>query len=114
MSASATNAIGGIGLAEIVERDLSEIKTGLAEMRTELKAVWKRIDEHQALTESVHKLALSMCTATAEVKQLRIDLEAMRKDIDEIKARPTKRWDTAMAAGIAGVISVLISLVFKG
>lgn len=102
------------------DRDMGEIKTALAEMRIEVKSVWKRIDEQHLLTETVHELALSLRDNTGETKQLRRDYDAMQRDhealqaeVNELKARPAKRWDSVVIAVITGVVGIGIGLLSR-
>lgn len=90
-----------------------KIQTDMATLTEQTKGMWKRIDEQKALTESVHKIAMSLEVQSQEMKQMRKEQEKMQVDLEEIKAEPGKKWKTTVAQVtsilIAGILGALVS-----
>lgn len=93
---------------------IMELQKAIAALQQDVKAAFRRIDEHTKLVESVHSLALAVQEHTGELKRLSEHQAAMRADLDELKARPTKRWDTVITAGITGIVAFVVAWFTRG
>lgn len=93
-------------------RELSDLNAAVADLRANVKAAFHRIDEQKALADSVHTLALTMERMLHEQGQL-------RQEVDAMKGKQAKRWETAVTEGIklvvaAGVGALLLRLGLSG
>ena len=79
---------------ELTQHDLN-VEKSIAALTEQMKAAFRRIDEQKELTETVHKMAVSMeYMAQEQARQ--------RKKLEELEAKPGRRWET--------VVGQLISL----
>lgn len=90
------------------EPSLHQVSVDIAEIKRDLKGVWKRIDEQMELTKSVNELTIKVETQGTELKNLVGTLTTLVEDIGEIKQKPAKRWEGL----IAQIISILVAGVF--
>lgn len=96
----------GNGNQDIV-RNLMAMQQDIAGLRSDMKAAFRRIDEQTKLTETVHKLATSVEFMAKEQARMSEEQERQRADIEELRLKPAKRWDSAVAQVIALVIAAV-------
>ena len=94
--------------------DTQEIGAALARQEEQIKGLARRMDNLEKLTESVNKLAISVERLTAQQAATDTQIETLTGDVNEIKAKPAKRWDTVIAAIISALIGAGITLLIKG
>lgn len=83
----------------------------------QIKTAFNRIDELNALTDSVHKLATAIEVMASAQKSTEKKVDALSRDLEEIKGKPAKRWeDTArtvfelVLAAVVGVVLIKMGL----
>ncbi len=79
-----------------------------AALDEKIKAAFIRIDELKELHISVQKLALSVERQTGELARTNERQAAIQTDLNEVKAKPAKRWDAIVMALIGAVVSAVI------
>jgi archaellum component FlaC len=94
--------------------DTQEIGAALARQEEQIKGLARRMDNLEKLTESVNKLAISVERLTAQQAATDTQIETLTGDVNEIKTKPAKRWDTVIAAIISAQIGAGITLQIKG
>lgn len=73
---------------EIVER--------ITAVEQSLKSLHKRQDHSDQLVESIVKMA-------AEIEHMRKDINDVAEKVDDLEAKPAKRWESIIAAVIGAV-----------
>ena len=74
------------------------------------EAVQKTAEEKQKkLTESVHTLALTVRDLTNEQKTLSSSVATVKKDVDELKEKPAKRWESVVTVIITVIVTATIT-----
>ena len=94
--------------------DTQEIGAALARQEEQIKGLARRMDNLEKLTESVNKLAISVERLTAQQAATDTQIETLTGDVNEIKSKPAKRWDTVIAAIISALIGAGITVLIKG
>lgn len=94
-----------------LEAALFEIKQEQVRMGEQIKAALKRIDEQKALTESVHALALSVEKMAITQKQIEKNVEDLSQDVDELKQKPARNWNTVITVGLTAAVTAIVTLV---
>ena len=94
--------------------DIQEIGAALARQEEQIKGLARRMDNLEKLTESVNKLAISVERLTAQQAATDTQIETLTGDMNELKEKPAKRWDTVIAAIISALIGAGITLLIKG
>ena len=94
--------------------EMQEIGAALARQEEQIKGLARRMDNLEQLTESVHDLALSMERLTSQQEETKHQVETLTGDVNEIKDKPAKRWDTLVASIISALVGAGITLLIKG
>lgn len=89
------------------QHDLEQVMIDLARIEEQLKSVFRQLNEQKALTESIHKLATSVEMLTQSQIATEKKVDGLTKDVEEIKAKPAKRWDLVITAIISAVMAFL-------
>lgn len=98
-------------VSEKMERMIVEVKQELAAQKEQIKGVVKRVDEQAKLTESVHELAGSVMLLAQKQEHTVEKLNAVSKDVEELKQKPVKRMDDVWKVVITVVVTAAITLV---
>lgn len=65
--------------------------------------------EHESAV--LHQLATSVAVMAEQMKGLNQNVTTLASEVEEIKEKPVKRYDTIVTAIITGLVSVLIGFV---
>ena len=98
-----------------IERAVVDLQKQMAAAEEQHKTLFRRIDKAEELNESVHSLALSVQKLTDSLTNTNKTVTDLCTDVDELKAKPGKRWETlamdVMKVIVGGVIGfVLVKL----
>lgn len=77
-------------------------------MEEQIKTLFKQQAEIKELTETVQKLAIALEKQTMSLQSTDKKLGEVKADVDEIKSKPSKRWDAIVAAVISGIVCFLL------
>lgn len=94
------------------ETEVQQALVELATQREQIKTLFTRVNEQKTLTESVHKLALSLERLTSAQKSTADKVDDLTSDVDELKNKPAKRWDSAATVAITAIITAVITFIF--
>lgn len=94
--------------------DMQELGTALARQEEQIKGLDRRMDNLEKLTESVNKLAISVERLTSQQATTETQITTLTGDVNELKEKPAKHWETAVAAIISALIGAGITLLIKG
>lgn len=94
--------------------DMQELGTALARQEEQIKGLARRMDNLEKLTESVNKLAISVERLTSQQATTETQITTLTGDVNELKEKPAKHWETAVAAIISALIGAGITLLIKG
>ena len=87
-----------IALDERVTRHTEQIKT-----------CFSQISEIRDLTASVHKLATSVEVIGLEQKNMNGKMDRLAGDLEEIKEKPARRWDTVVTVAVTVIVTALVT-----
>lgn len=93
--------------------DMMTVAEELARQSEQIKSLSDRMGNLEKLTESVNKLAISLERLTAKQSATETQVEHLAEDVETIKDKPAKRWDTAIAAVISAIVGAGIALLIK-
>lgn len=97
------NRVNCVSLArvEALERALSHEK----ELRSRT---------HEKIFDRLGELERGMAMVTTQYTNIAERLASIASDLNDLKEKPGKRWDTIITALITGVVSFVLGLVLKG
>lgn len=91
------------------EQMLNEIIQNQARMDERINALAEQVSDLKSLTETVQRLALTLERQGAALQSTERKVDGVKADVDEIKAKPAKRWDSAVGTIIAVVITAIVT-----
>lgn len=94
------------------ESEIQQVREMLATQKEQIKTLYARVDEQKTLTESVHKLAISLERLTSAQKSTADKVDDLTSDVEELKTKPAKRWDSATTVVITAIITAVITFIF--
>lgn len=80
-----------------------------AKIEEQMKTAFRRIEETQKLTETVHKLATSIELLAQSQKNTEHKVDTLASDVETIKMRPARSWDNVVKVAVTAVISAVIA-----
>lgn len=75
-----------------IEREIGEIKETTGRHAAQIKTLFERVGNLDKLVETVHSIAKSTELLAQNQGTIQKDVQGLRRDMDDIKARPIKRW----------------------
>lgn len=91
------------------EEQLQKILENQVRMDEQIKTLFKQMTDIKALTETVQKLAIALEKQGMALQSTDKKVGEVKADVDEIKAKPAKRWDSAVWLVISVVLTALIT-----
>jgi uncharacterized coiled-coil protein SlyX len=88
---------------------VARLSTDMARVDEQIKTLFKQQAEIKALTETVQKLAMSIERQGLSLKTTDEKLDGVKSDVDELKAKPAKRWETAVGVVLSVIITALVT-----
>lgn len=93
--------------------ELQEVVASIARQDEKINALADRMGNLEKLTESVNKLAISLERLTAKEAAVETRVGEIAQDVDDLKEKPVKRWETVIAAVISALVGAGIALLIK-
>ena len=94
--------------------DMQDLGTALARQEEQIKGLARRMDNLEKLTESVNTLAKSVERLTVQQAATDTQIKTLTGDVDDLKEKPAKRWETVVASIISALIGAGVALLIKG
>lgn len=91
------------------EQMLNEILTTQARMDERINMLSKQVSDLKNLTETVQRLAITLERQGAALQSTERKVDGVKADVDELKAKPGKRWDSAVGTVIAVIITAIVT-----
>ena len=76
-----------------IEREIAENKKQIGALQERVKTLFTRTESQQKLLDTMNSLAMSVQKPALGQDQLTKDVGGLKKDVDQIKDRPRKRWE---------------------
>ena len=92
-------------------RQVLELRESEAATREQLHTIFNRLDRQDAMLETLHTMNTNVAGMAQGMERLGKDVKAVRADVDELKARPGKRWDSVVTVLITAVVTAVATLV---
>lgn len=83
----------------------------LAEVESRSKSNTKRIDKLEHLTEAINNLATSVSLLAQKTEDMDGKLETVSEQVQEIKEKPAKRWNTLVDNIIWAVAAAAVTYI---
>lgn len=73
-----------------------------------------RIKKLEEKHEALSSLATSVAVMAEQMKTMNVSVNALTSKVEEIEAKPGKRWDSVIAAVISAIVAGVIGFVTRG
>lgn len=93
--------------------EMQEVVAAIARQDEQIKSLADRMGNLEKLTDSVNKLAISLERLTAKEAAVETRVGEIAEDVDDLKEKPVKRWETVIAAVISALVGAGIALLIK-
>lgn len=70
-----------------------------------------RIEKLETEHETLHSLATSVAVMAEQLKQMNKSVSALTNEVEEMKVKPAKRWDSLVEKILLGVVAALLGFV---
>ena len=80
----------------------------LATLRSEVSAIFHRMDEQLTIARAVYDLAADMKVARQSIDILTNGQEKIAQDVEELKSKPGRRWESITLTSVITLISAAI------
>ena len=101
----------------VTEVEFKEIIERLTAGEASIKSAHHRIDELQEMHKTIKDLAVATAQIATETKKLREDYNKADEEIQELKEKPTKRYETVVTTIItalcSGIVGYALSLMLN-
>ena len=105
-------APGGEGMTtEELTTRVVDLEERVARHTEQIKTAFKQIDEARSMAESVHKLATTVEILAIEQKSTNDKVDKLADDVEEIKEKPSKRWDNVATVIVTVIVTAIITFV---
>lgn len=94
--------------------DIETLALGLQEVKDRSFRNEGRIKKLETEHETLHSLATSVAVMAEQMKSMNDKVGLLNDKVDEIEAKPAKRWDAVVAAAISAVVGALIGALIAG
>ena len=92
---------------------MEETGAAIARMEEQIKGLARRMDNLEKLTDSVNKLAISVERLTSQQAATETEVSNLTDDVNELKEKPVKHWETVIAAVISALVGAGIAMIIK-
>lgn len=77
----------------------------------QIKTCFNQIDEAKSMAESVHKLATTVEILVREQQSTNEKMDKLTHEVEEIKEKPAKRWDSVTTVIYTAVVTAVITYI---
>lgn len=86
----------------------------IAGLQSDVKTIFKRMDEQLSITKAVYELTAEIRVMNNRLKTIENGQEQLKQDVEEMKAKPGKRWEVLIASAITAIVGLVIGLFVSG
>ena len=94
---------------EELTKKVFDLDERVARHAEQIKTCFNRIGDLGLMTDNIQKLAVSVELMAHEQKDLGRKVDGLSEDLEEIKEKPGKRWDSVVATAITVIVTALIT-----
>lgn len=92
-----------------IEREMAVIREKQAAAEEQHRTIFRRLDQQDKLLDSVNKLVTSNELLANEQKRQGKRIDGLCESVDEIKAKPGKRWEAVLEKILLTAVGALVT-----
>lgn len=90
---------------------MDDLEKAVIQHTEQIKTLFANQAQLEKLVESVNSLAVSVKELALKQNTLSTDVSGLRADVDEIKEKPAKKWDSITEKILWAVLAAIIGVV---
>jgi len=83
-------------------------------LKSDIKTIYKQMEKQLTITNAVYELTAEMRVTNSRLENIEHGQHQLKEDVDELKAKPGKRWDTLITAVITAIVGLIVGAVVGG
>lgn len=99
---------------EEIEKRVDALEKEHVRTGEQIKTLFNRQDEIKGLMSSIQKMTISLELLAKAQQATEVKVGKMSSDIDEIKSKPAKRWDSVTNLALTAIVTALMTLILTG
>ena len=92
--------------------DMTRLCERIAALEEAMNTLKKRVDGQDEIVKAVYEIANTTNALVKSLEQTNENIRLMRRDVDDLRLKPGKRWDTIIASAISGSVAAAIAYFF--
>lgn len=94
-----------------IQKDIQAIQQTIVRLETQMSAALKRIDEQTKIADALNKQTTLVDKISMKLDLQEESIKSLRKDVEELKSKPVKRWDNVSTVIITCLITAIITYI---
>lgn len=90
---------------------MENVNEVVVKIQAEVENINSRLDNLEDLTKSVHEMAINLTKLTLRQESSENRMNRIANDVEDIKNKPGKRWETAVGICISVPITAFITYI---
>ena len=96
-----------------IEREIGEIKETTGRHAAQIETLFKRVGTLDKLVDTVYSIAESTKILAQNQDIIQKDVQGLCRDINDIKTRPAKRWQTIAEKVVLTAVGIAVGWLLK-
>lgn len=88
-----------------------ENATEIAALKERIKTLFEMQHQQSKLISEIHTISRNIEVMAESMKYIKMDIEDVKHDVDEFKAKPSKRWEAIAGAIVGAIVTGLITYI---
>ena len=96
---------------EELTKTVMELEAKVSGQYEQIRTIFENIKDLKQLSESVYNLASTVKIMGEEIQRNSTSVQKLTKDIDTLKEKPARNWDTVIKVAITAIITGTITYI---
>lgn len=88
-----------------------DVQAQLGALNANIKAIFKRLDDQTEMQKNLYRLTTSVELIAKEQSGMADSIKCLRSDVDDIKMKPAKRWESVVMGGLGAFVVGVVGFV---
>lgn len=91
--------------------DMTRLCERIARLEEASAGLNRRVEDQEKIVKTMYELANTTRSLVRSLDQTNENIRLMRRDVDELRYRPGKRWDVLITSGISAGVAALVAFI---
>lgn len=94
---------------EQLTQAVMDLEKETAALHEQNKTIFTRLDKQDAIIESLRAMTSTLGTLVDSQSRMEKKVNAVKDDVDELKAKPGKRWESVIGYALSAIVGGAIA-----